>query len=103
MKRTRVHGRKTRIIPPEEAVDRFAESSAISAVRLYRYWISQGNSREEAVQKAVKQAIGMMASSGTDLGRMVILLRELASAANALAAAAEHALKELKSGEGRGG
>jgi hypothetical protein len=87
---------RNRVISLEEAVDRYAESSAISAVRLYRYWISQGNSREEAIRKAVKQAIGMMASSGADPERMIFLLRELASAAEALANAAEEALKEVR-------
>jgi predicted glycoside hydrolase/deacetylase ChbG (UPF0249 family) len=94
--KTRTHGRSTRVIPLEEAVDRFAESSAISAVRLYRYWVSQGNSRDEAIRKAVKQATGMMASSGASLEKMVYLLRELASASKALAEAAEQASKEAK-------
>jgi hypothetical protein len=48
----------------DEIVSRYAESALISAVRLRRYWISQGLSEDEAIERALKQALGMLEASG---------------------------------------
>ncbi len=67
----------------EEAVNRYAESALVSAVRLRRYWLSQGNSESEAVEKAVNQASGMMASSGASVDTLIDLFNELERACGA--------------------
>lgn len=46
----------------DKAVARYTESAILSAVRLIRYWKSRGYSEEEAVNKAVNQALGMIKS-----------------------------------------
>jgi hypothetical protein len=43
-----------------EKINKHIESALISAIRLRRYWISQGDAEEEAIQKAIKQATGML-------------------------------------------
>lgn len=70
-------------IPLEEAVNRYAESALVSAVRLRRYWLSQGLSNSEAIERAVKQASGMMASSGASLNALIELFKELEGACDA--------------------
>lgn len=67
----------------DEMVDRYAESALISAVRLRRYWLSQGRPEDEAIERAVKQAAGMMASSGAELDRLMELFEELKKACDA--------------------
>jgi hypothetical protein len=67
----------------EEYMDRYAESALISAIRLRRYWIKQGYSDDEAIARAVKQAAGMMTSSGVPLDRLITLFEELESASKA--------------------
>jgi phage baseplate assembly protein gpV len=64
----------------EEAVNRYAESALVSAVRLRRYWLSQGVSGEIAVERAINQASGMMASSGASLDKLIELFEDLKSA-----------------------
>ena len=75
--------RRIKVKPLEEVVNRYAESALISAVRLRRYWISQGDSEERAVAKAVKQAVGMMASSGVPPEKLYELFDELEKACKA--------------------
>lgn len=67
----------------EEYMDRYAESALISAIRLRRYWVKQGYSNDEAIARAVKQAAGMMTSSGVPLDRLIKLFEELESASKA--------------------
>lgn len=64
----------------EEAVNRYAESALVSAVRLRRYWLSQGVSNDLAVERAVNQASGMMASSGASLDKLTELFEDLKDA-----------------------
>ncbi|MEM3419015.1 MAG: hypothetical protein QXL51_05360 [Candidatus Aenigmatarchaeota archaeon] len=45
-----------RVKPPKDVINKHVESALISAIRLRRYWISQGNSEDEAIKKAIKQA-----------------------------------------------
>jgi len=40
------------------------ESALVSAIRLRRYWMTQGYSEKEAMEKALKQATGMLKSLG---------------------------------------
>ncbi|MEM2394764.1 MAG: hypothetical protein QXW82_06145 [Candidatus Bathyarchaeia archaeon] len=49
--------------PSEERVIRDVESSLTYAVRLYRYWLAQGLSKEDAVKKAVKYLVHLMRTS----------------------------------------
>jgi hypothetical protein len=77
-------GRKVRLgLKLEERVDRYAESALISAIRLRRYWLSQGKTEGEAIEMAVKQAVGMMVSSGAPISRLVDLFTELEKASGA--------------------
>jgi len=55
---------KMKVKPIKEIVNRYAESALISAIRLRRYWLSQGLSEDEAISRAIKQAVGMMRASG---------------------------------------
>lgn len=70
--------------PSDETVIRDVESSLTFAIRLYRYWRSQGKTKEEATRKAVKYVVNMMASSTPILflarERVVELFSELKSA-----------------------
>ena len=84
-------GRKTL----EEIVNRYAESALISAVRLRRYWISQGLSEGEAIRRAVKQAVGMLASSGVDPEKLLELFYELRGACDAFIKAIEDVLEKM--------
>ena len=61
----------------EEAVNRYAESALVSCVRLRRYWMSQGLSEDKAIERAVNQASGMMASSGASLDKLIDLFNQL--------------------------
>lgn len=88
--------RSIRIVSPEEATNRYAESALISAVRLRRYWLSQGFSEEEAIRKALKQAIGMLAASGLGPNKLLELFRELKEACNAFIALLEDIEKGTK-------
>ena len=72
-----------KVVTLDEAINRYAESSLVSAVRLRRYWLSQGASESEAIEKAVNQASGMMASSGASLDKLIELFRELKGACDA--------------------
>jgi len=74
---------RKRTLDKKEWVNRYAESALISAIRLRRYWISQGDSEDVAVEKAVKQAVGMMAASGLPPEKLLELFRELERACKA--------------------
>lgn len=65
-----------------EWVGRYTESAVLSAVRLKRYWIGQGNSEKEATSKALNQALGMIVSGNPE--RSVELLREIEQTSKAL-------------------
>lgn len=82
-----------------EIFDRYAESALISAVRLRRYWLSQGLSEDEAISRAVKQAIGMMKASGRKPEELLELFRELSEASKAFITALEKLTKKSKEGE----
>lgn len=69
-----------KIKPIKEIINRYAESALISAIRLRRHWISQGFSEKEAIERAVKQASGMMAASGVSLKELYELFGELEKA-----------------------
>jgi hypothetical protein len=64
----------------DEIVSRYAESALISAVRLRRYWISQGLSEDEAIERALKQALGMLQVSGLGPDKLLELFYELQGA-----------------------
>ncbi len=74
---------RRKVVSVDEYVDRYAESALISAVRLRRYWTSQGLSEDQAIERAVKQAAGMMASSGAELDKLIELFNELRGACDA--------------------
>ena len=69
-----------KVTPLEEAVNRYAESALISAVRLRRYWLSQGLTEDQAIDRAITQASGMIASSGASTGRLAEIFLELEGA-----------------------
>lgn len=77
----------------EKIANRYAESALISAVRLRRYWISQGLSEEEAVRRAVKQAFGMLASLGVGPEKLLEFFYELRSACDAFIKVIEGAVE----------
>jgi hypothetical protein len=66
---------KLKVKPLHETVNRYAESTLISAIRLRRYWLSQGLSEDDAISRAVKQAIGMMKVSGRKPEELLELFR----------------------------
>jgi len=75
---------KKKVANLEEYINRYAESAVISAVRLRRYWLSQGDSEDIAIKKAVKQAVGMMkASYGSSPEKLIELFEELKQACDA--------------------
>jgi hypothetical protein len=49
--------------PSHERVIKDVESSLTYAIRLYRYWLAQGKSNEEAMKKAVEYVVHLMRSS----------------------------------------
>ena len=85
-----------KIKPLEEITRRYAESALVSAVRLRRHWMSQGLSEKEAIKRAVKQASGMMASSGIPLEQLYNLFDELEKACTSFKKTIIIALKETK-------
>ena len=82
--------------PLEEWVRRYAEAALISAVRLRRYWLSQGLPEHEAVRRAVNQAVGMMRSSGLGPEELIELFKDLQSACNAFIKMLEKIVGESK-------
>ena len=80
---------KLKVKPLHETVNRYAESTLISAIRLRRYWLSQGLSEDDAISRAVKQAIGMMKASGRKPEELLKLFRELHEASGAFVAMPE--------------
>lgn len=85
--------RSIRVKPLEEVVNRYAESALISAVRLRRYWMSQGDSEKRAIAKAVKQAVGMISSSGVPPERLYELFDELEKACRAFKSMLKEVIK----------
>ena len=67
----------------EEFTNRYAESTLVSAVRLKRYWRFQGLSEDQAIDRATRQAAGMMVSSGNSLDTLIDLFMELKGACDA--------------------
>ncbi len=85
-----------RILPADEWVRRHAESALISAIRLRRYWLSRGRPESEAIEKAVKQAIGMMASSGLEPEKLLELFRDHRRACDAFIKMLERVVRERR-------
>jgi len=96
IKRKRTHGWPARLPPISEIVDRYAESALVSAIRLRRYWIAQGDSPERATEKAVRQAVGMISSSGVPISRLIELFQEMRNAADAFIEMLERVREELR-------
>lgn len=92
----RTHGWPGRLPPISEILDRYAESALISAIRLRRYWIMQGDSPERATEKAIRQAIGMMVSSGVPLSRLIMLFEDIKNAADAFIKMIKDVREELR-------
>jgi hypothetical protein len=91
-------GTNPNVTPLEEAVYRYAESALISAVRLRRYWMSQGLSEDKAIERALKQAIGMLASSGLGPEKLLELFHELRGACEAFIKVLEDYVEATKKG-----
>ena len=85
---------KIEVKPVKEVVNRYAESALISAIRLRRYWLSQGLSEDEAISRAVKQAVGMMKASGRKPRELLELFRELQEASKAFVNMLEKIVEE---------
>jgi len=66
----------------EDIVNKYAQSALISAIKLRRYWITQGLSNEEATKRAVKQAIGILESVGLGFEKLLELFYDLRDASN---------------------
>ena len=65
------------VLRNEESSVRYVEGAIISALRLKRFWRRRGLSEDEAMRRAVKQAIGMIKVSGLGDDEIVMILREL--------------------------
>ena len=87
---------KMKVKPIKEIVNRYAESALISAIRLRRYWLSQGLSEDEAISRAIKQAVGMMRASGRKPEELLQLFKELEAASKAFVAMLEIVVKKSK-------
>ncbi len=61
----------------EESSVRYVEGAIISALRLKRFWRRRGLSEDEAMRRAVKQAIGMIKVSGLSERDVITILKEL--------------------------
>ena len=61
----------------EESSVRYVEGAIISALRLKRFWCRRGLSEDEAMRRAVKQAIGMIKVSGLSNTEVITVLKEL--------------------------
>ncbi|MCD6084197.1 MAG: hypothetical protein J7J20_01500 [Desulfurococcales archaeon] len=61
----------------EESSIRYVEGAIISALRLKRFWRRRGLSEDEAMKRAVKQAIGMIKVSGLSERDVISTLKEL--------------------------
>jgi len=92
----RTHGWPGRLPPISGILDRYAESALVSAIRLRRYWIMQGDSPERATEKAIRQAIGMMVSSGVPLSRLIMLFEDIKNAADAFIKMIKDVREELR-------
>jgi len=90
---------KLKVKPPHEVVNRCAESALISAIRLRRYWLSQGLPEDEAISRAVKQAVGMIKASGRKPEELLELFKELHEASEAFVAMLEKVIKGEKESE----
>lgn len=78
--------------------NRYAESALISAIRLRRYWLSQGLSDEEAISRAVRQAVGMMKASGKKPEELLELFMELHEAVKSFISILEKDIKKSEEG-----
>jgi len=75
---------RRKLLSPEEVVTRYTESAIISALRLKRYWERKGLAHDEAVSRAVKQAVNMIIAGSPeklpkileDLDEITKLIRE---------------------------
>jgi hypothetical protein len=85
----------------EEYLNRYAESALISAIRLRRYWMSQGYPEKDAIARAVKQAAGMMASSGAPLRKLIELFTQLEKASSTFREMLIEAEENPAGGEGK--
>ncbi|MEM2084159.1 MAG: hypothetical protein QXV60_02620 [Nitrososphaerota archaeon] len=83
-----------RVKPPKDVINKHVESALISAIRLRRYWISQGNSEDEAIKKAIKQATGMLSSTGISPEELLKLFEELKEACEAFISSLQQTIKE---------
>ena len=63
--------------PREEIMRRYVEGAVVSATRLLRHWMSRGLSEEEALSRAIKQALNMIKSSGLSEEEVLKTLKEL--------------------------
>ncbi|OYT49589.1 MAG: hypothetical protein B6U73_05165 [Desulfurococcales archaeon ex4484_204] len=79
--------------PKEEAWRRYVEGSVVSALRLYRHWVRRGLNREEALRRAVKQAVGMIESSHLSEEEVIKVLEDLRGMAEAI-------ISKLRKGKG---
>ncbi len=70
--------------PREEIMRRYVEGAVVSATRLLRHWMSRGLSDEEALSRAIKQALNMIRSSGLSEEEILRTLKELKSVADKL-------------------
>lgn len=82
-----------------ESLKRYVESALISAVRLKRHWVSKGKSEEEVIEKATKQAFGMLKSSGASLETMSKLFDELDEATQVIKKVIDNAIKGISKKE----
>ena len=85
-----------KVKPVHEVINRYAESALISAIRLRRYWLSQGLTEDEAISRAIKQAVGMMKASGRKPEELLQLFKELEEASKAFVAMLEKVVEKSK-------
>jgi hypothetical protein len=85
----------------KEITDRYAESALVSAIRLRRYWLSQGKSEDVATVRAFNQALGMMASSGVSIRRLREMFAETEDVSRTFGMMFEEIMKEEAKSSGK--
>ena len=91
--------RKRHVVSIEEAINRNAESALISAIKLRKYWMSQGYNEDKAVEKAVRQACGMLAASGLRPEKLIELFQELKRACDTFIEVLERKIEEPRTAQ----
>ena len=63
--------------PREEVLRRYVEGAIVSAARLWRHWLHRGLSEDEAMKRAIKQALNMIKSTDLSSDEVISTLKRV--------------------------